>query len=254
MTTQRFTTVEGPIDVQSWFSYNVNPSSSVTLHPEIYYTYDGTNLLGDYECGNQTLLDVAGSNLMTFTVHFPTIQSTNSDGFYIYRRYRVGVQVGNPDVTFHILTNANSSHIVIPANQMDQSLGTRGATNAVLDSIYSTYDSASRVLTLPTNIVTKTILSSLPTDTWNTALQPVNTQGLFKTTFFSEGLTNGFGATGQTLYITFKTNYSASSSSTNLNTSLWSFDSDNDLIPNTSATVTVDMWWKLDSDGDLVPR
>lgn len=98
------------------------------------------------------------------------------------------------------------------------------------------------------------VLFNLPTDTWNTALQPVNTQGLFKTTFFSEGLTNGFGATGQTLYITFKTNYSASSSSTNLNTSLWSFDSDNDLIPNTSATVTVDMWWKLDSDGDLVPR
>jgi hypothetical protein len=45
-----------------------------------------------------------------------------------------------------------------------------------------------------------------------------------------------------------------SSTTTNLNTSLWSFDAASDVIPNTNATVTIDMWWKKDDTGDLIPR
>ena len=58
-------------------------------------------------------------------------------------------------------------------------------------------------------------------------------------------------SSGSTSTVTFT---AGSGGSTNTTTSLWVFAGGGDLIPNTNATVTVDMWWKLGADGDLIPR
>ena len=148
ITTSRYTCVISPVTVQPCIGYNVGGPRAVSIHAEIYYTYDGTNLLGDYEAGDQAVPS-ATSNLMTFTVSFPTINSTNSSGFYIVRALKVGTQNGSPNVTLYGTTNNNSSHISIANPTMDSSLGVRGATNATLAGLNSAYDSSTRVLTLP---------------------------------------------------------------------------------------------------------
>ena len=159
MTTQLFTTVNSPISVDAWLGYNVGAGKNASLHPEIYYTYDnGTNLLGDYETADQTMPAIAGSNLMSFTVSFPTINSTNTTGFRIVRRFKMGaVSTGGnaPNVTFYITTNANPSHISLPSPQFDTSLGVRGATGLVYNVTQSaSYDISGRVLTIPDTLIT----------------------------------------------------------------------------------------------------
>lgn len=104
--------------------------------------------------------------------------------------------------------------------------------------------------------ITNGILSAANTFTTN-AITNISllAASAFTNTAWSEGDTNSLSFTGQTIYASFKTNYTGSSTYTNLNTSLWSFDADSDLVPNTNATVTVDMWWKKeDGTGDLIPR
>jgi hypothetical protein len=151
MSTQRFTTVYSPMVVNVYLSYDsgASPARSVTLHPEFYYSYDGTNLLGDYETGNQTL--IAGTNLYSFVLSFPTIQSTSSAGFYVARRIKIGTQNNNPDITIHG-SGATASHISFqnPAVS-DPSLGTRGATNVIVTLAPAitnvTYNTTDRQLT-----------------------------------------------------------------------------------------------------------
>lgn len=87
MSTQLFTQISSPMTVDSYLSLS-GPAAAATVHPEFYYSYDGTNLLGDFSCGAQTLVS-GTTNLYTFVVSFPTVTSTNAAGFYVVRRFKV---------------------------------------------------------------------------------------------------------------------------------------------------------------------
>jgi hypothetical protein len=156
MSTARYTTVNSPIVVNAYLGRSTNPSDAASVHPEIYYTYDGTNLLGDWESQPQTL--AGGSNLYQWVVSFPTIQATNAAGVYVVRRFKIDTVNSAPVVTFYGGGTSTASHIsfTVPPSQ-DASLGVRGATNVVTSSgQYGTYDTATRVLTLPAGVVTNT--------------------------------------------------------------------------------------------------
>lgn len=107
VTTNRFQTISGPIVGNTWVFFPSGGGRSLTLHEEIYFSYDGTNWFGDYETGNQVI--TAGvTNLYSFLVAFPTYTSTNAAGFYIQKRRKVGIQTANPNVTIWVGTNTPS--------------------------------------------------------------------------------------------------------------------------------------------------
>lgn len=115
MTTNTFQFLQGPVEVNGYFQFPSGGGNAITLHPEIYYSYDKTNWQGDYEASGQAL--VAGNtNLYQWVVSFPAITSTNSTGFYLQRRYKIDSKGGSPTLTVLIGTNiasgtANAGHI-----------------------------------------------------------------------------------------------------------------------------------------------
>lgn len=93
VTTNTFQQVIGPIHVDSYVGLVSAGNPSVSIHPEIYYSYDKTNWYGDYVAGDQALT-LGTTNLKQFVVSFPTILSTNANGFYLARRWKVGSSSG----------------------------------------------------------------------------------------------------------------------------------------------------------------
>jgi len=144
MSTQRFTTVYSPMVVDIHLSMS-GGGAATTLHPEFYYTYDGTNLLGDYECGDQSLVN-GSTNLYSFVISFPTIESTNSAGFYVVRRVKVEAQAGANTIVGVHGSGGTPSHISFQnPPDSDFSLGARGALvidysgcPAITNSVYDT--------------------------------------------------------------------------------------------------------------------
>jgi hypothetical protein len=117
MTTNTFTTLQGPIDVNAYIAMTAGGGDAATIHPEIYYSYDKTNWSGDWEAAGQSLL-AGTTNLYQWVITFPVITSTNASGFYIERRFKVNTKGGSPTITFQVGTNAvsgtnNASHISI---------------------------------------------------------------------------------------------------------------------------------------------
>lgn len=118
MTTNTFISLQGPIHISAYLATaNGSGAASVSIHPEIYYSYDKTNWFGDWEAENQTLIRNL-TNLYQFVVSFPTVNSTNSTGFYVQRRYKIGTASGATrcDVIFLVGTNGvsgtnDASHI-----------------------------------------------------------------------------------------------------------------------------------------------
>lgn len=113
--------MQGPITVSAYLEMtNGTGGPSVSVHPEIYYSYDKTNWLGDWDAANQSITTL--TNLYQWVISFPTVVSTNAAGFYVQRRFRVGSATGatHPGVVFHVGTNYlsgtnNASHINLPA-------------------------------------------------------------------------------------------------------------------------------------------
>lgn len=106
MTSNSLTFLQGPIYVHAYLqSSNGNGGQSVSVHPEIYYSYDRTNWLGDFSANDQVLAQ--STNLYEWVVSFPAVTSTNSTGFWVERRFKVGAASGatHPDVYFHLGTN-----------------------------------------------------------------------------------------------------------------------------------------------------
>lgn len=106
--TNRYQQINSPMTVNAYLSFNTGGGRAVTVHPEFYYCYSEpgtngpgnyTNLLGDYSAGGQAL--ISGTNLYTWVVSFPTIVSTNPNGFWVIRRFKVDSQANNPNVTIH---------------------------------------------------------------------------------------------------------------------------------------------------------
>lgn len=135
MWTNPFTTLQGPIDVNAYLEMtNGTGGPSVTMHPEIYYSYDKTNWLGDWDAADQSI--TTGTNLYQWVVSFPTITSTNSTGFYIQRRFRIGAATGatHPGVVFHIGTNYysgtnNASFISVSGSRLSPGDAFLGGNN-----------------------------------------------------------------------------------------------------------------------------
>jgi hypothetical protein len=146
MTTSRYTEVQSPITVNAYLGKG---AGSANVAAEIYYSYDGTNYLGDYAAGGQ---DISTTNeLHTYVISFPTIVSTNSEGFYIVRRLKVISQASTPNISMFI-GGPNASHITLTSPVTDPSLGIRGATNAVGGAATS-YDTVTRTQTIGPDII-----------------------------------------------------------------------------------------------------
>jgi hypothetical protein len=76
------------------------PSPSLTIHPEIYASADGTNTYGDWETANQAITLGGTTNLYTFVVPIGSI--TNS---YVVRRWKIGTANNITSIRFHNGTN-----------------------------------------------------------------------------------------------------------------------------------------------------
>lgn len=115
MTTNTFTFLQGPIEVNAYMTITTGGGDALAIHPELYYSYDKTNWYGDFEAQQQSIIG-GSTNLYQFVISFPAITATNSSGFYIERRLKVHSKGGSPTLTFLVGTNiasgvANASHI-----------------------------------------------------------------------------------------------------------------------------------------------
>lgn len=143
MTTDKYFSVISPMSVNAYLGASAN---TINVHPEFYYTYDGTNLLGDWPVQAQTI--TTGSNLYTWVIAFPTITATNTTGFYLVRRFKVDSNPNNRNLTFY-LSGSTPSHIAF-ATAPTTDLGIRGATGIVAGASDS-YNTTTRVMTWNTN-------------------------------------------------------------------------------------------------------
>lgn len=110
MTTNTFQTLQGPASINIFAAaLGGSGGPSLSIHAEVYYSYDKTNWFGDFTSGNQTIA-IGITNLYQFVVSFPTITATNASGFFIERRLKVGTATGatHPNLMFLIGTNAVS--------------------------------------------------------------------------------------------------------------------------------------------------
>lgn len=109
-TTNRFTQIQGPLVVNAHVENSGGTGlKSISIHPEVYYSYDGTNWFGDWESADQFIASGL-TNLYQWVISVPNTVSTNADGFYVLLRFKVGTQSGGPDIVFHQGTNT-ASHI-----------------------------------------------------------------------------------------------------------------------------------------------
>jgi len=147
MSTQRFTTVYSPMAVNAYLGRTSGGGDAVSIAPEFYYSYDGTNLLGDYSAQPQAI--GTGSNLYQWVISYPTITSTNSEGVFVIRKFKASAVGGTP--TLSVYGGGNTpSHLAFSTPPVDAALGVRGATNAVYPGGGTgTYDAVTRTLTLP---------------------------------------------------------------------------------------------------------
>jgi hypothetical protein len=106
-TTNRFTSLSGPASVNVYAGFNTGGGRAVSIKAEIYYSYDGTNWLGDWDTAGQAL--AGGSNLYTFVIPFPQTTATNTEGFFVERRFKVTSVSAAPNVTIYLGTNTPSS-------------------------------------------------------------------------------------------------------------------------------------------------
>lgn len=111
ITTNTYTTINSPILVDSILGMS-GPAAAVTIQPEIYFTTDGTNLVGDYAGASQALVNNQ-TNQYSWIINFPTY--TSSVPARIVRRIKVISNSGTPTVFFKAGTNINgtASHIVV---------------------------------------------------------------------------------------------------------------------------------------------
>jgi len=89
ITTNTFPSLGGSIVVNAYLGFTFSGGTpALTIHPEIYYSYDRTNWYGDYSAGAQSITPGA-TNLYQWLVDFPRYTATNANGFYIQRRFKI---------------------------------------------------------------------------------------------------------------------------------------------------------------------
>ena len=108
MTTNAFSSLSAPVTVSMYLSKGT--AGSISVHPEIYYTYDKTNLLGDWEAASQII--TTGTNLYQWVISFPSVTPTNGSGFYIVRRLKVDSVGASPALSLWVGTNTPGNILV----------------------------------------------------------------------------------------------------------------------------------------------
>lgn len=151
VTTNRFQELSGAVLVNSYIGFNGGGGGpTLTIHPEIYYSYDKTNWYGDYAAGNESIIH-GTTNLYQWLIDVPPIVSTNAAGFYIERRFKVGTVTGTGTRTVYVLIGTNSISGTTDASHVNMPSPTANAGNAYL--------AANQTFT-GDNVFQKTILSS----------------------------------------------------------------------------------------------
>jgi hypothetical protein len=152
-----------------------NPLPSLTIHPEIYATADGTTLYGDWDVQNQTITLGGTTNLYTFVIPIGSI--TNS---YVVRRWKIGTANNITSIRFHNGTNgvdtASRMGLTVSATPVEEYVLTAakiasagGLTNVTTEAIVQAgaiTNSLSDPYMTPTNLLG---LISGTTMTWTRA-------------------------------------------------------------------------------------
>lgn len=108
VTTNTFSQLSGQIEIATYLGFvGGNSSPTLTLHAEVYYSYDKTNWYGDFTSGNQSIVS-GTTNLYQWIVTFPKYTATNAAGFYVQRRLRVGTVTGGASPALVVLIGTNA--------------------------------------------------------------------------------------------------------------------------------------------------
>lgn len=128
VTTNTFLSLGGTIGVNAFLGFvGGGGSPSLSMHAEVYYSYDKTNWYGDYS--SQSIVITSGAtNLYQWAISFPAYSSTNSSGFYVERRYRVDSVTGTGGRTLYVLIGTNSLSGVSDAAHITMQGPTTGGT------------------------------------------------------------------------------------------------------------------------------
>lgn len=107
VTTNTFQIFAGPVVGNSYIFFPSGGGRSVSIHEEVYYSYDRTNWTELSTTADQAIIG-GSTNLYQFALAFPPYVSTNTAGFYVQKRRKVGVQTATPNVTIWVGTNTPS--------------------------------------------------------------------------------------------------------------------------------------------------
>lgn len=132
--------LSGQISVSAYLGFTGGASTpTLTLHPEIYYSYDRTNWLGDYSAGNQNIVHNS-TNLYQWVIDFPAQTSTNATGFWIQRRFKVGAVTGTGTRTLWVMIGTNAISGTADASHISVNLpnGTINSTKSIYVADIST--------------------------------------------------------------------------------------------------------------------
>jgi hypothetical protein len=146
ISTQTFSgTLMGPASVELYcLRKGSGGNQSLNVGMELYYTYDKTNLLGDWATSaGQSVGETVGK--IMYTVAFPNTEVTNA-----YLVYRIKVTALNNTTNLTVYGGQIYPSMAMLRQPSTETMGVRGATNVVYPSGGTgTYDIVNRILTLP---------------------------------------------------------------------------------------------------------
>lgn len=132
--------LSGQISVSAYLGFTGGASTpTLTLHPEVYLSYDRTNWFGDYSAGNQNIVH-GSTNLYQWVIDFPAQVSTNATGFWIQRRFKVGAVTGTGTRTLWVMVGTNAISGTADASHISVNLpnGTINSTKSIYVADIST--------------------------------------------------------------------------------------------------------------------
>lgn len=120
-------TASGNVVVQAYISATgAGGGQTLTIHPEIYATPNGTNQYGDWDTANQTITLGGVTNLYTFVIPMTGAGITND---YAIRKFHIGAANNVTSVRIHYGTNTPSSVGFVQAGSAAAVVSAGGLTN-----------------------------------------------------------------------------------------------------------------------------
>lgn len=108
ITTNTFQQLGGSVAVHRILAYTGGTGSpTLSVHPELYYSYDRTNWQGDF-AGSSTLIVNGITNAYDWAINIPTLSSTNATGFWLQSRLKCDSVTGNGTRTFRLFAGTNA--------------------------------------------------------------------------------------------------------------------------------------------------